>query len=313
MKENKRYSAYFVLTIFFVSLIMLTFDRLSDLFLLWMPEIDILKRTLGEELPNEYVSLYRLFIAVFFLSGTLLLFFFKERIIQAIFLTLLVYGALELTLVDPFWLIFMYTLFVVTAILIHVSIEDEQFGAFFQPVKVFLIKGGWRLVPLPLLASLFVLSSFYETGPPPELRVIHPAPPEEIMVHGESFNLQELENPYRTHKKEDPKAYEKSVREGGDIYFKNCFFCHGGKLDGKGHFAKGLNPKPADFTDPGTIAQLRESFVFWRIAKGGPGLPPQSAPWNSAMPPWEKSLTKEETWKVVLFIYEATGQEPKKF
>jgi hypothetical protein len=29
--------------------------------------------------------------------------------------------------------------------------------------------------------------------------------------------------------------------------------------------------------------QLTESFVFWRIAKGGPGLPKEGAPWNSAM------------------------------
>jgi mono/diheme cytochrome c family protein len=61
----------------------------------------------------------------------------------------------------------------------------------------------------------------------------------------------------------------------------------------------------------GTIAQLTESFVFWRIAKGGVGLPREGAPWNSAMPAWEDYLTEEEIWAVILFLYEQTGRHPR--
>ena len=98
---------------------------------------------------------------------------------------------------------------------------------------------------------------------------------------------------------------------GKTIYTRNCMACHGDALSGDGHFAHGFNPTPIDFTDVGTIPQLSESFVFWRIAKGGPGLPREGAPWNSAMPVWEEFLTEEEIWAVVLFLYEQTGARPR--
>ncbi|MFW6201074.1 MAG: c-type cytochrome, partial [Gemmatimonadota bacterium] len=61
----------------------------------------------------------------------------------------------------------------------------------------------------------------------------------------------------------------------------------------------------------GTIPQLTESFVFWRIAKGGPGLPVEGTPWNSAMPAWEDILTEDEIWAVTIFLYEQTGATPR--
>jgi mono/diheme cytochrome c family protein len=51
--------------------------------------------------------------------------------------------------------------------------------------------------------------------------------------------------------------------------------------------------------------------VFWRIAKGGVGLPNEGAPWNSAMPAWEDYLTEEEIWSVIIFLYEQTGWHPR--
>ena len=85
----------------------------------------------------------------------------------------------------------------------------------------------------------------------------------------------------------------------------------GDALNGNGHYAKGFNPPPANFQDPGTIAQLSESFLFWRIAKGGPGLPEASTPWDSAMPVWENMLTENEIWQVILYLYQTTGQKPR--
>jgi mono/diheme cytochrome c family protein len=95
------------------------------------------------------------------------------------------------------------------------------------------------------------------------------------------------------------------------LYVQNCVPCHGDRLDGEGPAAHALNPVPADFTDNGTISQLTESYVFWRIAKGGPGLPVEGAPWNSAMPVWEDILTADEIWSVILFIYERSGSRPR--
>src|SRR5881398_2783758 len=68
---------------------------------------------------------------------------------------------------------------------------------------------------------------------------------------------------------------------------------------------------PLTVEDNGTIAQLTESFVFWRVAKGGPGLPREGTPWNSAMPKWEDFLTEREIWSVILFLYDQTGWTPR--
>ena len=65
-------------------------------------------------------------------------------------------------------------------------------------------------------------------------------------------------------------------------------------MTGNGMFVHGLDPIPTNFSDQGAIAMLRDSFLFWRIAKGGPGLPEEGAPWDSAMPAWEKLLKEDE-------------------
>jgi hypothetical protein len=51
--------------------------------------------------------------------------------------------------------------------------------------------------------------------------------------------------------------------------------------------------------------------VFWRVSKGGIGLPREAFPWASVMPPWEQHLTTDEIWKVILFEYWHTGYYPR--
>ena len=62
---------------------------------------------------------------------------------------------------------------------------------------------------------------------------------------------------------------------------------------------------------PGTIAQLQESYLFWRIKKGGVGLPIEGMPWKSAMPRWEHELSDEKIWKVIIGEYDGAGQSPR--
>ena len=145
--------------------------------------------------------------------------------------------------------------------------------------------------------------------PSAELRVIHPAPPSSIQFKDRTIQIGGLVNPLR----EDGGSLKSHLKEGAAVYFRNCFFCHGDALDGKGHFAAAFNLPPADFTDAGTIAQLQESYLFWRIAKGGVGLPKESKPWNSSMPAWEKVLTEEEIWKVIIYLYDAAGVSPRRW
>ena len=214
----------------------------------------------------------------------------------------------------PSSLLYFYLGIAIFAIFLFISISNQSLQDFFKPIKSTILDKNRKplkiilFVGLPILASAITFENiFKEINSPAELRSIHPAPPSEIQFRGKRLNLIGLENPLR----KDKKNYEKYVEEGAKIYFQNCFFCHGDNLDGKGHFAHALNPVPANFVDKGTIAQLQESYVFWRISKGGPGLPNEGTPWNSAMPIWENILTENEIWKVIIFIYEASGVGPR--
>jgi len=127
-----------------------------------------------------------------------------------------------------------------------------------------------------------------------------------VDFRGKRLNLKEG-NPLRA----DEARLADNLEQGRIVYYKNCFFCHGDALDGNGHYARGFNPPPANFQDPGTIAQLSESFLFWRIAKGGPGLPEASTPWDSAMPVWENFLSENDIWQVIMYLYQRTGHKPR--
>ena len=147
--------------------------------------------------------------------------------------------------------------------------------------------------------------------PPFFPRTIHPASPTEITVHDKKIDLDAGENPFLPLEKSNPAEYRKHVENGRKIYYRNCVFCHGDTLAGNGMFVHGLDPLPTNFADQGAIAMLRDSFLFWRIAKGGPGLPEEGGPWESAMPAWEKMLKEEEIWEAILFLYDFTGQKPR--
>jgi len=206
-----------------------------------------------------------------------------------------------------------YMAMVLVGVLIYVSDSEDRWERFKGPLHAVMVQPDLRPVRTGLLVAVPALVGFLTWGQvratvsaPPNLRSIHPAPPSEITFRGKRMTLAGLENPLR--KEGDFAAH---VATGKAVYYKNCMPCHGDYLDGQGNFASGFNPLPLNFQDVGTIAQLTESFVFWRVAKGGPGLPREATPWNSAMPAWEDFLTEEEIWAVVLFLYEQTGHRPR--
>lgn len=213
----------------------------------------------------------------------------------------------------PSTLVTMYMVTVVFALILYVASSEKTFREFNYPINLFLKEDKFKVprltagIIIPLLAAWFTYSSMTPSySPPAELRTVHPTPPGQIIVQGEEIKLSEARNPFRT-----PEKRKQAVEEGREIYFGNCMPCHGANLSGKGHWVKRLNPIPINFRDPGTIAMMTESFIFWRVAKGGIGLPDEGTPWNSAMPKWEEELTNEEMWKVVLYIYDETGFEPR--
>jgi mono/diheme cytochrome c family protein len=102
-----------------------------------------------------------------------------------------------------------------------------------------------------------------------------------------------------------------AIQQGKGFYAAYCSPCHGGNFDGKGPAARGFNPPPANFADPTTIAMLQESYLFWRIKKGGVGLPIEGMPWKSAMPRWEVELPDEWIWKIIMGEYDGAHQSPR--
>ena len=210
-----------------------------------------------------------------------------------------------------------YVITTLSVIFLYVSSSEASLEEFMLPVRQLLLARTALMKPLRIVVFIvvpLVCGWYFSTwavggsASPGGLRVIHPTPPTAVNFQGKRLVLQDISiSPVR----EDAAHLAEHIEKGRIVYYENCFFCHGDALQGKGHFAEGFNPSPANFQDTGTIAQLSESYLFWRIAKGGPGLPGESAPWDSAMPVWEDFLTEEEIWQVIAYLYDTTGHEPR--
>jgi mono/diheme cytochrome c family protein len=168
------------------------------------------------------------------------------------------------------------------------------------------------VIAIPALAAANVYVQMNVPLEPPFFpRTVHPASPPQITVHDKRIEIETGDNPFRQLETSNPAEFRKHIENGRRVYYENCVFCHGDNLAGNGMFVHGLDPIPTNFADGATIANLRETFLFWRIAKGGPGLPEEGGPWDTAMPAWEKFLKEEEMWDVVLFLYDFTGDRPR--
>ena len=212
----------------------------------------------------------------------------------------------------------MFMAIITLALLAYVSSDQVRLAAARDKVVTFITDSRYTvplvlvLVALPLLVAWQVYVGASQSPQPPlSSRTIHPVPPTTITVNGTTIDLVADDNPFRPLKESDPNAFAEHVANGRRLYYENCFYCHGDDLRGDGMFAHGLNPIPTNFADAGAIALLQESFLFWRIAKGGPGLPEEGGPWDTAMPAWENFLTEEEMWDVILFLYDFSEQRPR--
>jgi len=203
----------------------------------------------------------------------------------------------------PQSLILMYLSLLSIAIYLFLSLFEEKIREFFEPMLRFsrsvvptATYARWTVLALlPLLMGMNTYNRLAPSFVPPlEQRVIHPAPPREFAL---------LRNPV-AHTPEN-------IAAGRGLFIAFCAPCHGSELNGKGPAARGFNPPPANFVDPGTIAQLQESYLFWRISTGGVGLPVEGKPWNSAMPRWETRISPENIWRIIMYEYEGSGHKPR--
>jgi len=244
--------------------------------------------------------------------------YLRSRLLQAALILVISFVVLRFVIRPPapFSVLSEYMAIILVAVLVYVSADSDSWRSFLRPLRATLVDRDKRSLRFVLMIVVPLLLGYYaytqaaaKPQAPAELRAVHPAPPGSIQFRGKEIQISGVENPLR----KDQANFAKNVAAGGETYIRNCMYCHGDNLDGKGHFAYGFNPPPANFQDPGTIAMLQEAFLFWRIAKGGPGLPRESTPWNSVMPSWEDRLSEEQIWQVILYLYDATGQQPRRW
>jgi mono/diheme cytochrome c family protein len=212
----------------------------------------------------------------------------------------------------------MFMAIVSLALLVYLTADSKSLESVKHLLVMFVTDSKYKIpltlivVLIPILVALKVYSNVSKVPQPPlSGRTIHPPPPGEIQFKGKRIDLVNDGNPFRELENSDPKRFQQHIENGRTIYYENCVFCHGDDMAGNGIFAHGYDPIPANFKDPTTIAMLQETYLFWRIAKGAPGLPDESTPWSSAMPAWEKFLSEEEIWDVILFLYDYTDQKPR--
>lgn len=204
------------------------------------------------------------------------------------------------------------------AVFVYLCADRERFLMVKRQVTAFLVEKrfSFALYSMVILLPLTLGTKMYfdmkkEIRAATFGRTVHPPPPNEISFKGKSLNLLTAKNPFRELETKDPAQFQEHLQRGKTVYYQNCLYCHGDDLSGDGIFAHGLNPVPADFTSETILPQLQESYLFWRISKGGPGLPDEAGPWSSSMPQWEKFLAEEDIWNVILFLYDYTRFKPR--
>jgi mono/diheme cytochrome c family protein/uncharacterized membrane protein len=84
---------------------------------------------------------------------------------------------------------------------------------------------------------------------------------------------------------------QESITAGREVYLENCTTCHGQDGLGDGPGATGLNPPPANLTEP-HVGVHTDGDLHWWISHG---IPP-------AMPPFGEDLTQDEIWNVINYV-----------
>ena len=100
----------------------------------------------------------------------------------------------------------------------------------------------------------------------------------------------ELGNNYST---SFPASTSEEINAGKIVYKKVCQSCHGDSGKGDGPAAAGLDPKPADFTDPGHSMFYSDKGRMHIIKKGITG---------TVMVGWENILSETEINNVYAYV-----------
>jgi mono/diheme cytochrome c family protein len=97
------------------------------------------------------------------------------------------------------------------------------------------------------------------------------------------------------------------IARGKEIYTVRCAVCHGDTGDGKGPAGVALPLKPSDFRDKAGVAEMRDTYWFWRVSEGGQVEPFKGK--GSAMPPWKSELSVQDRWAVMAYQHTFSGHQ----
>lgn len=97
----------------------------------------------------------------------------------------------------------------------------------------------------------------------------------------------------------NPFTATPEVLEAGEkIYEKKCGKkCHGKKGDAKGSAVGEMEIKPKPFTDKAYMSKKSDGQLFWIAEKGS-----QNTDMDSFGPGSETNLSKDDLWKVIVYI-----------
>ncbi|MFZ3066113.1 MAG: cytochrome c [Nitrospirota bacterium] len=94
-----------------------------------------------------------------------------------------------------------------------------------------------------------------------------------------------------------PYAAESNpIKEGEELYQKNCSVCHGDKGDGNTWVSHELNPKPKNFTDPLVINVMTRKRMRDSVINGRQG---------TAMQAFKTQLSESEINLIIDYIQTA--------
>ena len=202
------------------------------------------------------------------------------------------------------------------AILAYVSSSQERREEIARPLVRFMTEKRYTallvctVVAIPALAAANVYVKMNAPLQPPYFaRTVHPASPSEITVHDKKIDLDAGDNPFRSSRSRIRRSSANTSRTGARSSIGTASSAMATTWPPTAcSCTASIRSRPTSTT---RSRMLRETFLFWRISKGGPGLPEEGGPWDTAMPAWEKFLKEEEMWDAILFLYDFTGLRPR--
>ena len=123
--------------------------------------------------------------------------------------------------------------------------------------------------------------------------------------HMQQWHKQRLQRHFRFMNGEIPKEYSKlinplkatkeNLKAGKALYHNKCVQCHGKSGMGDGEAARNLRPSPALLAYLIQKPIAADSYLMWTISEGG-------VEKQTDMPAFKAILSREEIWKIIIFM-----------